>query len=550
MAHSEGIRSSLSAFVAAVSMSATPAVAGPPAFERTEAREPCTAYDALRQPLFGDLHVHTRYSVDSYISGKRNDPSDAYAYAKGVSDSLPVEGTESNASAQLTRPLDFAAVTDHARYLGPIHVCTEDPSEFCYWWPHCIMTRSENSRVRQLAADWWLTLAGDGAEQAGQSSFACSLSDCDAGAAEFWNNTRKAAEEHYDRSEGCTFTTFVGYEYADSSEYEERHRAVIFRNERAVDPAAITDDSEGRGSSGLWHRIRSQCSEAGEGCDVVSIPNGSNISDTSVARDPIGDRGKPGRPASEQRSVDDTLLLTVVWAEENSRDAIFSAVRRRETYATSGTRPVVRFFGGWHYPADLCDSPDLVARGYADGVPMGGEMAARPSDSGGPPTFIVSAMKDPGSASRPGTDLQSIQVVKGWVAADGTTHEAVYEVAGDPDNGADVDRDTCEATGTGFSDLCTVWRDALYDPTQSVYYYLRVIENPTCHSRALRCRSAGFDPFADGCGVASAEATSTVHGSDAALHSGENCCFDPENDSGDSPIVHERAWTAPIWHRP
>ena len=112
---------------------------------------------------------------------------------------------------------------------------------------------------------------------------------------------------------------------------------------------------------------------------------------------------------------------------------------RRETYATTGPGIGVRFFGGWHYPADLCDSPDLVARGYADGVPMGGQMEARPSGSGGPPTFLISALKDPGSASRPGTDLQLIQVVKGWLDKDGKTNEKVYDVAwsGDRKPGTD-----------------------------------------------------------------------------------------------------------------
>jgi hypothetical protein len=550
MAHPKGFRSSLFAFATAVSLSATTAMAEPPAFDRSEERTPCRAYDALRQPLFGDLHLHTRYSVDSYISGRRSNPWDAYAYAKGEAISLRDENADSTPSAQIERPLDFAAVTDHASTLGQIHVCTEDSSEFGYWWPHCIMTRARDSRVRRLAADWWLTLAGNRAEQEEQRSFACSLSDCEAGAAEFWNNTRKAAEEHYDRSEDCTFTTFVAYEYSDSSADEGRHRAAIFRNEHVIDPTIESSDGKARSSADTWQRLRAQCVDGGEGCDVLSIPNRSNIADEGVIPDPIADREQAPRLFVERSAVGGPADHTVVWAEENSRDAIFSGIRRRETYATSGTRPIIRFFGGWHYPADLCDSPDLVARGYADGVPMGGQMEARPSGSGGPPTFVVSALKDPGSVSRPGTDLQLIQVVKGWVAADGTAHEAVYDVAGDPDNGADVNRDTCEPTGTGFSDLCTVWRDALYDPTQSAYYYLRVIENPTCHPRAAQCRAAGFDPFSEGCRIESLEATSTLRTSGAGVRHGEDCCFDLEPGSLESPVVQERAWTAPILHEP
>ena len=89
--------------------------------------------------------------------------------------------------------------------------------------------------------------------------------------------------------------------------------------------------------------------------------------------------------------------LTVIWAEENSRASLFAALKRREVYATSGTRPVVRFFGGWDYQDDMCASPELVAQGYAGGVPMGGDMKVRPEDQSTGPKFVVSAAQDPGS---------------------------------------------------------------------------------------------------------------------------------------------------------
>ena len=140
--------------------------------------------------------------------------------------------------------------------------------------------------------------------------------------------------------------------------------------------------------------------------------------------------GHLGRRDSGYRNVQDHFFSNpgghaVVWAEENSRDAIFAGMRRKETYATSGTRPVVRFFGGDLEP-ELCAAPDRVARAYASGAPMGGRLPAR-EDA---PRFLVSAAKDPGLPGRPGTDLQRIQIVKGWVDAAGRTHERVHDVAG------------------------------------------------------------------------------------------------------------------------
>ena len=677
MAQSKEIRSGMFALVAAISWAVYPAAAGSLGFERSEEREPCTAYDSLRQPMFGDLHVHTRYSFDSYVSSQRNDPSDAYAYAKGDPISLPDENGEQTVSARIQRPLDFAAVTDHAEFLGEIHVCTEDPTEFGYWWPHCIMTRSQNFWAQLLAANWWVALGVASAEQEKQRSFACSLTDCEAGMAEVWSDIQKAAEDHYDRSADCAFTTFVGYEYTDAPGHKNLHRNVIFRNEHVIALPISTYDTGTRNFPELWYQLRAQCIEGGEGCDVLSIPHNPNLSGGLMFPDPKNDReaserlffepvveliqhkgasecrfdrlagrgldtedelcdfeqvkadnltplgtvtgkvrteraaavplgefgrrnmarnvlkdglaidrksgtnpfkfgfigssdthsatpggvdedayvGHLGRRDAGFRKVQDHLFANpgghaVVWAEENSRDSIFSGIRRRETYATSGTRPVVRFFGGWRYPADLCDSPDLVMRGYADGVPMGGEMPARPRGSGGPPTFLVTAMKDPGSASHPGTDLQRIQIVKGWVDADGMTHEAVYDIAGDPDNGAAVDRDTCEPTGTGYTSLCTVWRDALFDPAQHAFYYLRVLENPTCRWSTRQCLAAGVNPFSDSCETESAEASSIARDRGGEGEVFEGCCLDSASEPFYTPIIQERAWTSPIWHTP
>jgi len=177
--------------------------------------------------------------------------------------------------------------------------------------------------------------------------------------------------------------------------------------------------------------------------------------------------------------------LSVVWAEENSRDAIFAAMRRRETYSTSGTRPLVRSFAG-RYPTTLCDDANFVAEGYDKGVPMGGDIG--PVRGKSSPRFAIMAQMDNGTAERPGTPLQRIQVVKGWLdPATGETQEQVYDVAGDADNGATVDEATCDEIGPGASSLCTVWEDPKFKPSQNAFYYVRVLENPVCRWSQRLC---------------------------------------------------------------
>ncbi|NND67131.1 MAG: DUF3604 domain-containing protein, partial [Halioglobus sp.] len=133
--------------------------------------------------------------------------------------------------------------------------------------------------------------------------------------------------------------------------------------------------------------------------------------------------------------------LAVVWAPQNSRAALFDAMRRREVYGTSGPRHIVRFFGGYDIPTDICSQPNLVQVAYNNGVPMGSDLPmSNPTMAS--PRFMVSAMKDAGTVGFPGNDLQRIQIIKGWTDAQGTAHEQVYEVAGDPNNGAGVDLNT------------------------------------------------------------------------------------------------------------
>jgi Protein of unknown function (DUF3604) len=172
-----------------------------------------------------------------------------------------------------------------------------------------------------------------------------------------------------------------------------------------------------------------------------------------------------------------------VWATENTREALWDAMKRKETYATTGPRMAVRFFGGWDY-TDADVNGDLVKAGYDKGVPMGGDLTA--ASAGKAPTFLVAAMKDP-----EGGNLDRIQIVKGWVDAGGACQEKVYDVAwsGDRKPGADgklpavgntVDLSTATYTNSiGASELTAVWKDPQFDPAMRAVYYVRVIEIPT-----------------------------------------------------------------------
>jgi hypothetical protein len=218
--------------------------------------------------------------------------------------------------------------------------------------------------------------------------------------------------------------------------------------------------------------------------------------------------------------------LAVLYAEENTRDALFAAMQRREAYATSGTRPILRFFGGWDYPDDLCAANDLVARGYAGGVPMGGDL---PPSTGAmaQPRFVVSALYDAGTAAYPGTRLQRIQLIKGWFA-DGKLQEQVLNVTGG-DNGAGVDLNTCEQHGKGHRQLCRVWTDHEFDPRAPAFYYARVLENPSCRWSQQLCAAAEVrceDPAGIPTGM-------------------ENCCA-----ADHQRVIQERAWSSPIWYTP
>ena len=211
-----------------------------------------------------------------------------------------------------------------------------------------------------------------------------------------------------------------------------------------------------------------------------------------------------------------------VWASENTREAIFDAMQRRETYATTGPRINVRFFGGWTFGPDDAGTPDLAALGYSAGVPMGAVLPGAPDGSDAAPTFLVQAFRDPD-----GANLDRLQIVKGWLKADGTLAERIYNVAASDGRKADSNGNIEPLTSTvdvgratyrntiGAGVLSAAWRDPDFDPGESAFYYLRVLEIPTP-------RWTTYD----------------------AARFGETL---PEEIPR---ITQERAYTSPIWYEP
>ena len=211
--------------------------------------------------------------------------------------------------------------------------------------------------------------------------------------------------------------------------------------------------------------------------------------------------------------------LAAVWAEENTRNSIFEAFRRKETYATSGTRIKLRFFAGYDIEASLLDSDDVIKEAYEKGVPMGQDLEA---SDGLKPSFLIWALRDKNSAP-----LQRVQIIKGWVERiSGKPHEEIIDVMCSdglmpdpetnrcPDNGALVDISDCSiSSDVGADELKTIWTDNSFDPTVKAFYYVRVLENPTCRWSTWDAIKTGNEPREDL-----------------------------------KKTIQERAWSSPIWY--
>lgn len=557
----------------------------------------------LRNVYFGELHTHSRLSFDAYLFGNRLSVDQSYRFAKG-------EAVESPAGEmmRLSRPLDFAAITDHAEGFGVAEACADPEINEA--------TKTLCANNEKPSAQVFLELRDQGTQRPPISGFANAVQD-PAKEARFmeatWAHIVDVAEQH---NEPGRFTTFAAYEYSPPLPGTGKiHRNVIFRNSEV--PARAVSAFDALSEFDLWEQLESGCQGR---CEFLTIPHNPNkswglafagrtidgdvytaedwatrgrleplveifqikgnsecslgvgttdeecgieqflprcetlddiecIHPTSMVRDGLkkgleledvlgfnplqvgligstdthnsnpGDaeewdfRGPSGIfTGSAKARVTPTRGgrnplkrnpggLAAIWAEENTRDALFDAMQRKEVYATSGPRIRLRFFAGLDYTADLISSEQQIETAYASGVPMGGTLAAQ-ADSA--PRFFVQALKDPIDAP-----LDKIQIIKGWVK-DGETHEKVVDVVcGDgrqpdaethrcPPTFATVDLSTCSYdSDIGAAELSTLWIDEEYTSEQQAFYYARVIQNPTCRWSTYDSLRLGIEPPED-----------------------------------------------------
>ena len=646
----------------------SPPPVGPDEFGR------CADFDELRQVYWGDTHIHTNLSFDANMQGTRTSQEDAYAFARGEPIALQPydEVGDPTRMAQIDRPLDFVMLSDHAEFLGTLEVCN-DPSSPGYDNQQCIDYRNAQEFEADPADVVFIFVELNALTalppQDTHYPSLCGPGDvyCLEAGTDVWAEVVNGAEAYHHVEYSRELTPFPGYEWSGGPATKNLHRNVMFKNENVtVLPYNYFDEPY---AEGLWARLQEECIDAGTGCDTLTIPHNSNLSEgiyfenrmgngepftaeyveARNAMEPVieiyqhkgaseclpgemvsdelcgfeiipfsnlattnleqitppdprgflreaygegmklegslgtnpfqygitagtdthisapgfvaendfkghGGAGQPNRFLPPPEGFPDIEYLspgglTAVWAEENAREAIFSAIRRKETFGTSGPRIIVRMFGGWEYPSNLCSAEDLAAQGDAGGVPMGGILAPQPGSSA--PMFVVSAKQDP-----IGAPLQRIQIVKGWLEG-GEYQVKVHEVDGDPNNGASVDLDTCTPQGEGFGDLCKVWQDPDFDPTERAYYYARVVENPTCRWTTHQCVEKNYDcdnpsrdidmdccdPTAglnvDWCDSIDCSNPNSLPPADA------RCCL-PRVE----PAIQERAWTSPIWYQP
>ena len=573
--------------------------------------------------LWGDTHLHTKYSGDAYaLRNWSVTPDDAYRFAKGE----PVAHAFSKARMQLKTPLDFLVVTDHAEYMGVMQL-VENNSE--------ALAKTEIGKILFKNRD-------DGDLRKSFVLLASSLNNDKPEKGlltkeirqPIWDIITSAADRHNDPG---AFTALIGWEWSSLPQGANLHR-IIFTPDNAASaqqylPFSSLSDNR---PEGLWNWLDKMSKT--NNARFVAIPHNSNISlgrmfsdvksdgtpiDAAYAQmrmkwepvvemvqvkgtsethpslspeDPFagfelyekvmdftrkieggsGVRGNYARDSLRRgleieqtagenpykfgmigatdshtglataeednfggkypldgipsNKFDQELTpnaygvdmnaqgLAAIWADENTRDGVYDAFRRKEVYATSGPRIQLRFFGGWSFSDADARSADLAKVGYQKGIPMGGDLPPAPANKA--PSFIIHAAKDP-----KGANIERIQVVKGWVDASGQSYERVYDVVLSDERvakGAQITspiRSTVSvehATYTnevGAVQLSAKWTDPDFDASQNAFYYARVLEIKTP-------RHSVYD----------AVAMQRVH---------------PEKYAGE---IQERAYSSPIWY--
>lgn len=554
------------------------------------------AASSERQVFFGDTHLHSSFSFDSFTYGNETaGPDTAYRYAKG----LPVVHPGHRARVRIGTPLDFLIVADHAEMMGTLNRLSQRSSEYL---------ASEEGRGlvdkffttegrEEITKEFFRLQRGSVAERPGMGL------DNPQATKSIWEESYTIAEHH---NEPGKFTAFIGWEWSANSEGNTLHRVVFMPEGPEVASRFVPFSSyDSKRPEDLWRWLDNLSAETG--ADFMAIPHNSNLSsgrafslkDSNgqpftteyirqrtkweplvevtqskgdsetypslspndefadferfdnglikvidggvIVRRPIepGSYVRPslleglrtevalganpfkfgmigssdqhaGLPSPEEDNFQGKFTrdstpykasepygiwqnrgwdfsasgLAAVWAEENTRQSLFAAFKRKEVYATTGTRMRVRFFGGWDFNQHDAKRKNLAETGYQKGVPMGGDLTQAPK--GKAPTFLVVAAKDP-----VGANLDRIQIVKGWIDENSQAREKIFNVAladnRKPDAegnvtvvGNTVDLATASYTNTiGDAQLVTVWKDKEFNPDQSAFYYVRVLEIPT-----------------------------------------------------------------------
>jgi hypothetical protein len=580
---------------------------------------------------WGDTHIHTGNSFDVYLFGTpTSTPDTAYRFAKG----LPVVSPTTGTRWQLTTPLDFLVIADHAEAMGAFPRLFAGDEELNNTKIGKIFRElggEQSSEELQAVYDMLVTV-GTGLENDQGLTPKDIYTDLHAGEMRrsTWDAQIEAAERHNQPGE---FTAFIGWEWSSQPNGGNLHRVVFTPQGGDVASQFLPFSSlESTDPERLWAWLDE--TSASTGAQFVAIPHNPNISngrmfpllsetgkdvdaayaatrmkwepvvemtqikgdsethpllsptdefadfetfpflltpdgrtpdpthgdylraglkrglelDALVGENPfkvgmIGSTdshtgmsaveeknfaGKGQHDASPAQRSHPTGIggskgwdmgaggYAGVWAEENTRQSLFEAFQRKEVYATTGPRIVLRFFGGFDFREKDAQSGDLARLGYSKGVPMGGDLRRHGDRT---PNFLVAAGRDPN-----GANLDRIQIVKGWLDADGQSQETIYDVAlsGDRQDGSLPVGNTVDlATGAytnniGAAQLAVVWRDPDFDSKLSTFYYVRVLEIPTPRYSLLDSIALGMD----------------------------------WQDTNRPATIQERAYSSPIWYSP
>jgi hypothetical protein len=555
-----------------------------------------------KHAFFGDLHIHTGLSTDAFIMGVRSEPEDVYIFAKGGA----IEHGAGYA-IQISRPLDFAAVTDHSEYMGQARVANLDIPTTRQPLRDLLLHGNSFSITRAwIETTNFVRTGGFGY---GENKVDVAVNQA------AWQQTIDAAEKHNNPG---VFTAFIGYEWSAfaGAPTTHMHRNVIYRSNNVAEIPYSSVDSQR--PEDLWQFLHQQ-NEQGKAS--FAIPHNANLSNGNMylAQDSEGNPltpeyaamrnryepiseifqvkgssethpllssedefadfeitsleiggGEPTLDAVKGGYIRDALRLGLelshsegfnpfrfgvigasdshnasstpdennhtgklpimdgsaglrtdaatllpgainpvmrwgsgglagVWAEENTRGSLFDALRSKETFATSGPRIKVRFFGGWNFNPAALDRADAIKNAYSHGVPMGGQLQGVTDTNA--PTFLVWATKDP-----EGANLDRLQIIKAWVDDRGLSHEQVIDVAASANRLAAASNGRLNAVGNtvdiadasytntiGSDSLASFWQDPEFDPSVEAFYYVRVLEIPTPRWSTYDAKTLGHE---------------------------------------------------------